>query len=68
MGGLEGMVQHSGYPALQTLFHLTFFLWGCIKGRVCATPVAVCYELKTRMQEHVDTVIENMLQNNWREV
>ena len=42
------MVQHTGQPVLQTLLHLTFFLWVCGNGskeRVYVTSVADCEDV-----------------------
>ena len=44
------------------------FLWGYIKNRVYAAPVAVCDELRARIQAVVGTVTEGMFQNTSLEV
>ena len=47
-------------PSSPDITPLEFFLLGYIEDRVYATPVAVCDELKARMQAVVGTEIEDM--------
>ncbi|GBM82110.1 hypothetical protein AVEN_16187-1 [Araneus ventricosus] len=62
------MDQHPGVRALQILLRLIIFVWGYIKDRVFATPIADVDELKARIQAAVCIVTEVMLKNSWREL
>ena len=47
---------------------LDYFLWGCVKEKVFATPVRDITNLKARITDSFATITEDMLQNTWREI
>jgi len=44
-----------------------FFLWRYVKDKVLSIPVPDITNLKARITDGIATVIEDMLENTWRE-
>jgi len=66
-GGLGEMVRHPGHHDRRISPPLDLFLWGYVKDKVFSTPVPDITNLKARITDGIATVIEDMLENTWRE-
>jgi len=45
-----------------------FFLWRYVKDKVFSTPVPDITNLKARITDDFATIIEDMLENTWKEI
>jgi len=55
-------------PRSPDITPLDFFLWGYVKDKVFSTPVPGNINLKARITDSFTTIIEDMLENTWREI
>ena len=67
-GGLGEMVQHSGHHGRRISSPLFFSLWGYVKDKLFSTQVPDIRNLKARITDSFATIIEDMLENKWREI
>ena len=66
--GLGEMVRHPGHHDRRISPPRDFFLWGYVKDKVFSTPVPDITNLKARITDTFVTMIEDMLENTWREI